>query len=333
MSARARLLIVKTSSLGDVVHALPVATDMVGAHPGWDVDWVCEEAFAGIPRLHPGIARVIPCAIRRWRKTWWSAPTRREIARFRSDLREHSYDAVLDLQGLLKSAWITRQTRGRHHGYDWHSAREPLATLAYDARYQVAWGQHAIERNRQLAAAALGYRTDGALRYGVDVKPAPSPTAEPFIVALHATSRADKLWPEAEWIKLFALLTERGLRSVLPWGNDIERERSERLAASAAGVVVPERMTPEALAGLFAAARLVVGVDTGLVHLAVAAGAPALALFGPTDPVLTGVLGERAPALNLGGNGTFPTVAQVIAGAEQLLAATDGRGAAETFPR
>jgi heptosyltransferase-1 len=333
MSARPRLLIIKTSSLGDVVHALPVVCDIIAARPGWQIDWVCEESFAGIPKLHPAVARVIPCAIRAWRRSWWSAQCRHDVARFRTALRECAYDVVLDLQGLLKSAWIARQASGQRHGYSWGSAREPLATLAYDVRHEVAWNQHAIARNRQLAAAALGYRPDGAPRYGVEVGAALHPVAIPYLVALHATSRADKLWPEAAWRELFATLAARGLRIVLPWGTPLERERSERLAIGIDCAVIPARMTPHALASLFAAARMVIGVDTGLLHLAVAAGAPALALFGPTNPVLTGVQGERAPAFNLGGNGVVPGVDQVLEAAGRLLASVAERHVAQLgFP-
>lgn len=251
------------------------------------------------------------------------------MACFRSTLRESLYDAVLDLQGLLKSAWIARQARGERHGYDWGSAREPLATLAYDTRHAVARDQHAIARNRQLAGAALGYLPDGAPRYGVTMRPADHAAAIPYVVALHATSRADKLWPEADWRTLLVRLSGEGLRIVLPWGTAVERERSERLAAGIEGAVVPARMPPGELAGLFAHARVVVGVDTGLAHLAVAVGAPTLALFGPTNPAWTGVLGERAPALNLGGNGVVPEAAQVLAAVEGLLAAGARRPCAQ----
>jgi heptosyltransferase-1 len=329
MSARPRLLIIKTSSLGDVVHALPAVSDITAARPGWQIDWVCEEALIDIPELHPGVARVIPCAIRRWRRSWWSKRSRHEIACFKETLRQCAYDVVLDLQGLLKSAWIMRQASGERHGYTWSSAREPLATLAYDVRHAVAWNQHAIARNRQLAAAALGFQPDGAPRYGVVVATAENPVAAPYMVALHATSRTDKLWPEADWRELFARLSGRGLRIVLPWGTPLERERSERLATGIEGAVVPARMAPRELAGLFAAAQVVVGVDTGLLHLAVAAGAPALALFGPTNPALTGVQGERAPALNLGGDGVVPDVDQVLEAANKLLAAGAERPAAQ----
>jgi len=319
MSARLRLLIIKTSSLGDVVHALPAISDIARARPGWQIDWICEEAFADIPALHPAVSRVIPCAIRRWRRSWWSAQTRNEVTAMKSALREPGYDMVLDLQGLLKSAWIARQARGTRHGYAWNSAREPLASLAYDVRHVVAWGQHAIARNRLLAAAALGYVPDGAPRYGVMPEPRPARGATPRVVALHATSRTDKLWPEDRWRDLLRRLSAQGYSTVLPWGSPTERERGERLAAGIAGAEVPARMAPAALAALFATARVVIGVDTGLVHLAVAAGAPTLALFGPTEPGLTGVVGERAPAISLGGHGVFPEVAQVEEAVAALL--------------
>jgi heptosyltransferase-1 len=329
MSARPRLLIIKTSSLGDIVHALPVVSDIIAAEPGWRIDWVCEESFAGIPRLHPAVVRVIPCAFRTWRRSWWSVQCRHEVARFKSALGECSYEVVLDLQGLLKSAWIARQASGQRHGYAWGSAREPLATLAYDVRHDVARDQHAIARNRQLAAAALGYRLEGPPRYGLRVGDATYPVAAPYMVAMHATSRPDKLWPEAAWRELFAALAARGLRIVLPWGTPLERERSERLAKGNDSAAVPARMTPQELAGLFAAAQMVIGVDTGLLHLAVAAGAPAVALFGATDPALTGVQGERAPALNLGGNGVMPRVAQVLEAAGKLIGPVTERPATQ----
>ena len=322
MSARPRLLIVKTSSLGDVVHALPAISDIAGARPGWEIDWICEDAFADIPALHAGVGRVIPCSIRKWRRSWWSRQTRREVADFRQAARATAYDVVLDLQGLLKSAWIVRQAVGERHGYAWDSAREPLATIAYDVRHRVAWNQHAITRNRMLAAAALGYAVEGEPRYGVTA-PAPDvPDGPPYVVALHATSRADKLWPEADWRRLLAAVSARRMRIVLPWGTPAERARAEGLAAGLPGAEVPARMSPRELAVLFAGARAVVGVDTGLVHLAVAVGTPALALFGPTDPALTGVWAERSPAINLGGNGTAPNCDQVLDAVSRLLDGT-----------
>ena len=330
MSASVRILVVKTSSLGDVVHALPAISDIAAALPDAVIDWVCEEKFAGIPALHAAVSRVIPCAIRRWRRSLWSAgeraAARREIAAFRSALTESTYDIAIDLQGLVKSAWIIRQARATRHGYTWGSAREPIATLAYDVRHRVEWNQHAIARNRQLTAAALRYTPEGPVRYGLaGLAPVASKrTEDRYVVALHATSRADKLWPEASWRELIGRLSMRGLRIVLPWGTDGEQERSERLAAGARSLgraEVPPQMDMRALAALFAGAEAVIGVDTGLVHLAVAAGAPSIAIFGPTRPALTGVVAERAPAIDVGGDGAMPDVDRVDEALRTLLQA------------
>jgi heptosyltransferase-1 len=318
MSARSRILVIKTSSLGDVVHALPAISDVAASERDWSIDWVCEETFADIPGLHHAVDRVIPSAIRRWRRTWWAADTRAEFAAFNASLKKTSYDAVLDLQGLLKSALIARMARGPRHGFAWNSTRERLASLAYGTRHVVPWDQHAIARNRQLTAAALGTRADGPMRYGIVIAPAPS-RGDSYVVALHATSRADKLWPEQNWRWLLTQLSEQGIRAVLPWGDDAERARSLRLALDIRGASVPERMRLRELATLLAGATCAVGVDTGLMHLAAAVGVPALCLFVATDPALTGVEGERAPAVNLGGNGAMPDVTTVYQSLKSLL--------------
>jgi len=223
MSARLRLLVIKTSSLGDVVHALPAISDVAALSEPWSIDWVCEESFADIPGMHRAVDRVIPCAIRRWRRSLASASTRAEIAALRSTLRASRYDAVLDLQGLVKSAAIAALARGPRHGYAWKSAREPLATLAYTHRHVVARDQHAIDRNRRLTAAAMGTNPASPVRYGVELDRAEAGHSDPYVVALHATSRDDKLWPEAHWRLLLQRLSDDGVRSVLPWGSDAER--------------------------------------------------------------------------------------------------------------
>lgn len=332
MSASARILVVKTSSLGDVVHALPAVTDIAALHPHVAIDWVCEEGFAGIPRLHRSVSRVIPCAIRRWRKSWWTSETRHEIDAFKAALAESRYDLAIDFQGLFKSAWIMRQVRTTRHGYRWNNAREPLATLLYDVRHRVEWGQHAIVRNRLLAAKAMGHADTGPVRYGVDANAFGHPESSVFtersaaareaftLVALHATSRADKSWPESQWRDVLQHVSKCGASVVIPWGSDVERERSMRLGDGIERATVPERMEMAGLAQIFADASIVVGVDTGLVHLAVAAGAPTIAIFGPTDPALTGVVAERSPAVNLGGNGQAPSAEQVIAAIDSMLA-------------
>ena len=310
MSARSRLLVIKTSSLGDLVHALPAISD-VAASERWSIDWVCEETYTDIPRMHPAVDRVIPSALRRWRHAWWTAETRAEFAEFNAALRKTTYDVVLDLQGLMKSALIAKLARGPSHGYSWSSMREPLASLTYGTRHVVSWQKHAIPRNRQLTAEALGIRSEGPARYGVSIAPAVT-DGDPYIVALHATSQDAKRWTEDNWRQLLTMLSAAGIRTVLPWGTDAEHARSLRLALDMPGASVPGRMRVRELATMLAGATCVIGGDTGLLHLAAAVGVPALCLFVTTDPALSGAVGERAPALSLGRPGMVPSVAAVF---------------------
>ena len=320
-----RILLVKTSSLGDVIHNLPVAIDLARRFPGAAIDWAVEEGFAGIPRLHPAVRRVIPVAVRRWRKRLLSPATWREIGEFRRAAGADSYDAVLDTQGLLKSALIASQARGTKLGHSADSAREPLAARFYDRTFSIPRELHAVERNRRLAAAALGYSLEGLpLDYGISAPPLVAPWLPTwrhegeYAVLLTATSRADKEWPEPDWQALGTALIAMGMRCVLPGGSQPERERAARLATSLGRAVAAPAMDLAELAGLLAGASLVVGVDTGLVHLATALGRPTVALYCASDPTLTGVLaGERA--INLGGPGAPPSAGAVVAAARGLL--------------
>ena len=311
-----RILLVKTSSLGDVIHNLPVVTDLRAHFPDASIDWVVEEGFAEIPRLHPGVRRILAVALRRWRKSPLAAATWRQIGDFRAALREESYDLVIDTQGLLKSALIARMARGRRCGYTAASAREPLAARFYDARFEVKRDLHAVTRNRRLVALAAGYAPTAALDYGIAVPSAP--TFRNSAVLLTATSRDDKLWPEDRWIELGRAMHERGLACLLPAGSATERERAGRIAQAIPGAGVLPPMGLAELAAQLATARIVIGVDTGLVHLAAALGRPVLALFSASDPVLTGVLAST-PATNLGSRGQPPGVGDVLAAARPLL--------------
>ena len=312
-----RFLLVKTSSLGDVIHNLPVVTDLRAHFPDAAIDWVVEEGFADIARLHPGVRRVIPVALRRWRKSLASPATWREMRAFRATLQAENYDLVIDTQGLMKSALITRMARGRRCGYAASSAREPLAARFYDATFEVPGSLHAVERNRRLAALAAGYTASATPDYGIAVPPAPT-FASPNAVLLTATSRDDKLWPEDRWIAAGRALHQRGLSCLLPAGSATERERATRIAQAIPGAVaLPPLSLPE-LAAQLADARIVIGVDTGLVHLAAALGRPTLALFCASDPALTGVVAST-PAINLGSRGRPPSVEHVLAAALPLL--------------
>jgi heptosyltransferase-1 len=321
MLSPTQILLVKTSSLGDVIHNLPVASDLCARFPEARIDWVVEEAFADIPRLHPGVRQVLPVALRRWKKRLLSPATWREISAARRLLAATEYDVVLDTQGLVKSALIARQARGSRLGYNADSAREPWAAHAYDVVFPVPKTLHAVERNRQLAAAALGYEPRPEVDYGL--APAHSENSH-SVVFLTATSRDDKLWPEADWANLGRALAARGLSLLLPGGNSDERERAARIARHIpnAQVVPPMRLAD--LATLLMHARFAVGVDTGLAHLAAAVRTPVLALYTATDPGLTGVLGGGW-FRNLGGKGNPPTMREALTALMPLLPASHAR--------
>jgi heptosyltransferase-1 len=308
-----RILLVKTSSLGDVVHNCPAVTDIARCVPGAVIDWVVEEAFAGVVALHPGVRRVIPLAIRRWRGSLLAAATWTELGAFRAALRSERYDAVIDSQGLLKSALVAAQALGRKHGFDRASAREPFAARLYDVTYTVPGDLHAVDRNRQLAAAALGYPVDGPCDYSLRAAPAIAsvPASSHYALLFTMTSREDKLWPEEHWRALGSALARRGLDCVLPWGTEDERRRCARIAGAIPRALVPQRMTLAEIARLARGAHCVVGVDTGLAHLAAALEVPVIGLYCSSDPALTGLRGGGR-LWNLGTVGQPPTVQAVL---------------------
>ena len=318
MQNLSNILLIKTSSLGDVVHNFPIVTDIRSHFPAARIDWVVEENFAALPALHQDVQEVIPVALRRWRKSWWTS--REEVRAACRNLRTRHYDVALDTQGLLKSALIARCAQTTRCGLAWGSAREPLASLLYSRRFSVARDQHAVERNRQLAGLALGYQPEGAADYGIRPPAIARPAwlaAGAYAVLLHATSRADKLWDEANWIALGSYLHERNIRCALPWGSAAEQARSLRLAAAIPDAVVPPRLNLNEAAALLGGAHAVIGVDTGLAHLAAALGVPTVGIYTATDPALTGLYaGNRA--INLGCKGTSPSVEAVIAKLAEL---------------
>jgi len=310
-----RILFVKTSSLGDVVHNCPAVSDAARHLPDAAIDWVVDEAFVGIAALHASVRRVIPIALRRWRATPLSPSSWSEAAAFRAALRGEHYDAIVDSQGLAKSALVCALARGRRHGHDRASAREPLAARFYDVVHAVPADLHAVERNRRLAGMALGYVPDRACDYGLRVKGelpvqlrAHAPI--PYAILLTMTSRDDKLWPEERWRALGTWLLGKGVRCVLPWGTGEEQRRCARLATAIPGAVVLPRMPLADLARLARGARCVVGVDTGLTHLMAALEVPAVGLYCSSNPALTGLYGNGW-LQNLGVAGRPPEVADV----------------------
>lgn len=320
-AATMRLLIVKTSSMGDVVHALPALSDVRAQVPGVQVDWMVEPPFAPIVALHPGVRRVLPLAWRRWRKTLWRAATRAELGAFRRQLREQPYDLILDLQGLVKSALWAMQARGPRAGYDRRSIWEPLAALTYQRVAAVSPQLHAIERCRRLAAAHLGYTLpDTPPDFGLRVPDGGwRPAAPRYAVLNPNASVASKLWPEAHWIALARWLSARGLPVVVMWGSPAEGERAQRIAAAVQGEVPPFLTVADA-AGVLGRAQLVVGLDTGFSHLAAALGVPTVGLYRDHDPAEVGITGA-AYHRSLGGIGQTPTVAETQAALAPLFGA------------
>lgn len=315
-----RILIVKTTSMGDVIHALPVIQDILLHFPQAQIDWLVEENFAEIPRLHPHVHQVFTVAVRRWRKQLLHCQTWREISVVKRGLAAQSYDVVIDAQGLVKSAWMARWAHGPRHGYDAQSIREPLASRFYQHRYAISYQQHAVTRMRTLVAQSVGYAAPQALPdYGlrgsqslVMALPESLPPSTPFWLALHATSRDSKLWPEAYWVALGRHYSVAGLTMLMPWASAAEKARAERIAAQVPQAQVLPRLGLQPLATVMRHAQFAVGVDTGLSHLAAALDVPVVALYTDTNPALTGVAGGRhVAAVNLGGKQQVPDLLAV----------------------
>lgn len=315
-----RVLIVKLSSLGDVVHAMPVVHDLRQARPGVVIDWVVEPGFAPLVRRVEGIGEVIECALRRWRKAWWTPAVRAEWRAFRHRLQREHYDAVIDLQGLTKSALVARLARGRSHGLalrtDGSSFEWPARWLV-DEAVVVPRHIHAVDRSRELVGRVLGVPVEGPPRYGLQAHPAEggpdtdadghvdadahaglaarAGRARSLMVFVHGSSRDDKLWPEADWIALGRRLVALGWRIALPQAGEAEAARARRIAGAinrgdqgdGGGVVascgeaatVWPAMALDALVDRLGAAQAVIGVDSGLSHIAVALDRPHLQLY------------------------------------------------------
>lgn len=313
-----RILIVRTSSLGDLVHMLPAISDIARHVPGAVIDWIVEESFAEVPSWHPAVHEVIPIAHRRWRKSWWSPQTRAERAELRRNLDARKYDIVLDMQALMKSVWIVRQTHGERHGLDRRSAREPLASFFYDVKHRVEFWQPAVIRQRTLAASVFGYRVEGEPDFGLGRFTA-NARIEPHAVIMPSASRDDKLWPAENWHKVFDHLQARGLRLKLLAGNERESERARQLVAGRGGADVLPRMSLESVAHILASARIMVGLDSGLTHLSAGLGRPTIGIYKASTPVRTPLQGSSYTA-SLGERGSEPPAETVLSAIDQALA-------------
>ena len=273
-----RVLLIKTSSMGDIVHMLCAVREAQQLRPDVRFDWVCEEAFVELPILMTSVDRVIPVATRRWRKSLLSRTTRHEIRSFLQSCRAQAYDNVIDAQGLLKTAWITaavRCPRPARFGFDWATSREPLSSLATGSGIHAPMHWHAIERLRVLVGQALGYQPTGPITALETHRPHGN-----SVMFFHGTTRQEKSWPMQEWIVLGRALDQRGLDVQLAWGTPQEQQMAETLTKAIGGRT---RLLPKSslaqLAQHLRSARAAVGVDSGLMHLAVALGTPTVAVM------------------------------------------------------
>jgi len=291
-----KLLLVKLSSLGDVVHTFPALTDAAAAVPGLTVDWAVEEAFAPVAALHPAVRHTIAVPLRRLRKHPLAAWRSGEADRVRAALAQERYDLVIDAQGLMKSALVARCAHGVRHGFDRASAREGLASLFYAQRHHVPETEHMATRIRKLFAAALGYGLEGRPEDS-GLRPAPAAGA-PYLVFLHGTTWGTKTWTRAGWRRLAVLAGEAGLKVRLFAHGALEQARAQAIAEGLPQVDLLPPQSLDTLAPLLQSAAGVVSVDTGLGHLAAAYGVPTVGLYGPTNPRLTGLFGERVAELS-----------------------------------
>ena len=296
-----RVLLIKMSSMGDVIHTLPALTDAAKHIPNIQFDWVVEESFQEIPSWHNAVHTVIPIAYRRWRKNWLKALKTKEPQHFIRQLRTTKYDLIIDAQGLLKSAVIAKLlAKGTVCGLDENSARESISTWFYDKMYPVVFQQHAVIRVRELFAKALGYPIPTTpADYGIydNIASQTLEPDQPYVVFLHNTTWESKLYPELYWKQLIELATEKGFHVKLTSGNAEEKARADRLAEGVKTVEALPRLLIHDVALLLANASGVISVDTGFCHLASALAMPNVALYGPTNPEWTGAYGPNQLSL------------------------------------
>lgn len=311
---------------------MPMVSDIRNHYPDANIDWVVEEGYTSLVRMNPEVRRIIPIALRRWRKSLFSAATRTEIVNFRRQLKLDAYDVIFDTQGLLKTSvvmWMARlvpsgQRVGLGNATE-GSGYEPLSRVFHTKSVAVGLHTHAVLRARQVAAQALGYSLDGtAADFNLHMPPVSAADLpawlpdQPYAVFFHGTARAEKQWAAANWVRIADLLDERGLQLLLPWGSDAEKLSAERLASQVNNArVLPKLPMMEAVM-LAQRAALVVGVDTGLTHIAAAFKRPTIELY--CDSPRWKTEGDWSPQIiNLGDIGAPPSVDQVVAAVNTLL--------------
>ncbi|AFJ03373.1 Lipopolysaccharide heptosyltransferase I [Methylophaga frappieri] len=294
-----RVLIIKLTSMGDLMHALPALTDAVREFPGIIFDWVVDEAFAEVPQWHPAIRNIITTSHRRWKKSLWKTLRDGELRHFYRQLNTSDYDVIVDMQNNLKSALVSLLRRGPVAGLDKASCRERPAHLAYKVPIHVNPQQHAVERMRQIMAQALNYPSPTTpADYAADFTSYALPTldfrlADNYLLFVHNASWLSKMWPVKHWQRLVLLAVEAGYQVLIPSGNQAEYLRAEQIAMVSGHAYALPRLSLNHMAALLQNATAAICSDTGLAHLAAVASTPALTLYGSTDPNLIGTFGQH----------------------------------------
>jgi heptosyltransferase I len=323
------ILLVRVSSLGDVLHNLPMVADIARHYPDANIDWVVEEGYVSLVRLNARVRTIIPFALRRWRKSLGKAETRAELRAFFRTLRQQQYDYVFDTQGLLKTGIImgaARIVKGGHKvglangsegsGYEGISRWFHTDSVPTDPR------THAVARGRLVAGAALGYAVDTPADFGLPAVTPDEPRPEwmpsaPYAVYFHGTARDAKKWAPQNWIELGRQLAPMPI--LLPWGSDQEKVEAQYLAAALPNARVLPKLSMADATLLARHAALAVGVDTGLTHIAAAFTVPTVEIYADSPRWKTE--GNWSPKIiNLGDRGAPPSVAEVLAAARALLA-------------
>ncbi|MCX7121350.1 MAG: lipopolysaccharide heptosyltransferase I [Gammaproteobacteria bacterium] len=293
------VLLIKMSSMGDIIHTLPALTDAMNAIPDLEIDWVVEPAFSAIPAWHPAIKNIIVIPLRQWKKNIFSKKNMLAMIQFTKKLRDKKYDLIIDAQGLLKSAIVAKMAQGEIHGYDKNSARDKFSSYFYDHHYTIDNYKklHAITRTRQLFANALQYEfkntTPAYQTIAEKLPPLPFELEKNYVVFLHGTTWDSKHYPETYWRELIEKTEANNTPIYLLWGNENEKDRAARLAENTQHVTILPKLSIPQIAAVLRYAVAVVSVDTGLGHLSAAMHTPTISLYGPSNAELVGILGEK----------------------------------------
>ena len=297
-----KILVVRLSSLGDILHLFPAISDLRRRYPDAVIHWLVEPAFAEAVSWHAAVDRVITVSLRAHKKIWWKLPLL--LSKLRRRLQAEKYDAVLDAQGLLKSAVLSRLPGVPVYGFDADSARESIAAKLYQKTAHIPDGLHIIEKNRQLIEQLFAADISPPADFGLDKFREEQlhgelsgvlreMTDQPYIVLLHGTTWNSKYWAESAWMELSREFSQRGWRCLVPWGNDAEHQRAERLqTAGGEQVMVLPKLSLTEMMDILLHARAFVSVESGIGHLAAALDVPGVMLHGPTDPGYSGILGK-----------------------------------------